>query len=64
MLITRGLELTGSQQEKRITTTLETGSRLYLETKSKTKRYYNSPLAFMRRRANALVQATEILMTD
>ena len=33
------------------------GKKVYYETQAKTARYFNSPLAFMRRRANALTAA-------
>ena len=33
--------------------------RIFQETKSKTTRFYNSPLAFMRRRANDLLEGAE-----
>ena len=35
----------------------------FKETKCRTTRYYNSPLSFMRRRANALVQAGDIAVS-
>ena len=38
--------------------------RPYKETKSKTNRFYNSPLSFMRRRANDLFSASQIAQSD